>query len=84
MFSILPGVLNLSQLNILCTGPTKLCYTQNNELAIHVSRPLGRSPTYGISLKQCNHNSKTFSTLSGVRVVFLISAQLNILYISEA
>ena len=46
---------------------------------IHTLRPFYCSPTYWISLKRCVPYIKTLSTLSGVRTVFWILPQIDIL-----
>ena len=48
-------------------------------LTVYTLRPFSCSPTYWISSKRCVPYIKTFSTLSGVRTVFLILPQIDIL-----
>ena len=72
----------LSQLNILCTNLVKSHYTENNNSLVihhsHVTAILVFSE-YWISSKRSVPYTKTFSTLSGVRTVFWILPQIDIL-----
>ena len=72
----------LSQLNILCTSLVKSHYTENDNSPVihhsHVTAILVFSDVL-ISLKRCVPYVKTFSTLSGVRIVFWILRQIDIL-----
>ena len=87
LFSTLSGVRLMpcifSQLNVLYTSLVKPCYSKNDDSpVIHRSRLTAILPcslTYWISLKRSAPYIKTFSTLSGVRLVFWILPQLDIL-----
>jgi len=71
----------LPQLNILCRSLVNRT-TLNDDSPVILPftryRHFMCSPTYWISSKQGDRYIKTFSTLSGVRRVFLISLQLDI------
>jgi len=72
----------LSQLNIRCTRLVKPYYTKmtiHPLFTIHMLRPIYMFSVWWISSKRCDPYIKTFSTLSGVRTVFWILPQLDIL-----
>ena len=91
LFSTLFGVILmscvLSQLNILCKDLIKPYFTKNDDSPIihrsHVTTILRILQGIGFDQSGVIH-IKTFSTLSGVRTVFLILLQLDILCKSAA
>ena len=71
----------LSELNILCSSQVKPYYTKTTIhplFTVHTLRPYSRV-FQRISSKRSDLYIKAFSTLSGVKTVFLILMRLNIL-----
>jgi len=89
LFSTLSGVrimsCGLSQLNILCSNLVKPFYTNmtiHPLFTVHTLRPFYVLSNVSISSKWSDPYVRTFVTLSGVRKVFWILPQLDILCIS--